>query len=351
MADPVLLLTDPAMLAHDPGPGHPERPARLEAALAALRAQPVAGTDWRAPGPATREQVARVHDPMYVDAVDALRGQYAVLDGDTFTSPRTVEAAWLAAGAAIEAVEAVVRGEARRAFALVRPPGHHAERDHAMGFCFFNNIAIAAAHARESLGCERVLIVDWDVHHGNGTQHTFEERRDVLVFNTHQFPLYPGTGGAPETGRGEGDGFTVNVPLPRGSGDADYAAVYEQLLIPIAEAYRPDLVLVSAGFDAHRDDPLSDMAVTEERVRAPVRGGARDRRWVRRGAAGAPARRGLRPGGACTQRARVRCRPRRRGPAGGARSPGLGCSRGPAPRPRHPEPPLAGVRQRVASRL
>ncbi len=264
MADPVLLLTDPAMLAHDPGPGHPERPARLEAVLDVLRERPAPGTSWRAPRRATREQVARVHDPMYVDAVEALRGQYAVLDGDTFTSPGTVDAAWLAAGAAIEAVEAVVRREARRALALVRPPGHHAERDHAMGFCFFNNIAVAAAHARESLGCERVLIVDWDVHHGNGTQHTFEDRRDVLVFNTHQSPLYPGTGGAPETGRGEGDGFTVNVPLPRGSGDADYAAVYEQLLIPIAEAYRPDLVLVSAGFDAHRDDPLADMAVSEE---------------------------------------------------------------------------------------
>jgi acetoin utilization deacetylase AcuC-like enzyme len=264
MAEPVLLFTDPAMLAHDPGPGHPERPARLEAALAALRARPVAGTAWRAPRPATREQVVRVHDPAYVDAVEALRGQYAVLDGDTFTSPRTVEAAWLAAGAAIDAVEAVVRGKARRAFALVRPPGHHAERDHAMGFCFLNNVAVAAAHARETLGCERVLIVDWDVHHGNGTQHTFEERRDVLVFNTHQFPLYPGTGGAPETGRGEGDGFTVNVPLPRGSGDPEYAAVYDDLLEPIAEAYRPDLVLVSAGFDPHRDDPLSDMAVTTE---------------------------------------------------------------------------------------
>ncbi|MCU0231683.1 MAG: histone deacetylase [Acidobacteria bacterium] len=264
MSVPVLLYTDPAMLAHDPGPGHPERPARLEAVLAALRARPVAGTEWRAPRAATREQVARVHDPVYVDAVEALRGQYAVLDGDTFTSPRTVEAAWLAAGAAVDAVEAVVRGEARRAFALVRPPGHHAERDHAMGFCFFNNVAIAAAHAREALGCERVLIVDWDVHHGNGTQHTFEERRDVLVFNTHQFPLYPGTGGAPETGRGAGEGFSVNVPLPRGSGDTEYAAVYDELLEPIAEAYRPDLVLVSAGFDPHGADPLSDMTVTAE---------------------------------------------------------------------------------------
>ncbi|MCU0225809.1 MAG: histone deacetylase [Acidobacteria bacterium] len=264
MAEPVLLFTDPAMLAHDPGPGHPERPARLEAALAALRARPVAGTLWRAPRPATREQVARVHHPVYIDAVEALRGQYAVLDGDTFTSPRTVEAAWLAAGAGIDAVEAVVQGEARRAFALVRPPGHHAERDHAMGFCFFNNVAVAAAHAREALGCERVLIVDWDVHHGNGTQHAFEERRDVLVFNTHQFPLYPGTGGAPETGRGAGDGFTVNVPLPRGSGDAEYAAVYDELLEPIAEAFRPDLVLVSAGFDPHGADPLSDMRVTAE---------------------------------------------------------------------------------------
>ena len=241
---------------------------------------------------------------MYVDAVDVLRGQYAVLDGDTFTSPRTVEAAWLAAGAAVDAVEAVVRGEAQRAFALVRPPGHHAERDHAMGFCFFNNIAIAAAHAREALGCERVLIVDWDVHHGNGTQHAFEERRDVLVFNTHQSPLYPGTGGAPETGRGEGDGFTVNVPLPRGSGDADYAAVYEQPLIPIARGLPAG---PRAGLGRLRRAPRRSAGrhgCDRGGVRAPVQRSVRDRRRVRRGARGGPTRRGLRPGGAGGQRPR-----------------------------------------------
>ncbi len=262
MPHEVLLFSDDSMLAHDPGPGHPERPARLSALLDALRAQPVAGTRWRVPQPASGDALLRVHDPEYVAAVESLAGRHAALDADTFASPGTVDAARLAAGAAVDAVEAVVRGPARRAIALVRPPGHHAERDRAMGFCFFNNIAIAAAHARASLGCARVLIVDWDVHHGNGTQHAFEGRDDVLVFNTHQWPLYPGTGAADEVGRGEGEGFTVNVPLPAGSRDADYAAVYEQLLVPIAEQYRPDLLLVSAGFDAHLADPLAAMELT-----------------------------------------------------------------------------------------
>lgn len=264
MTHEVLLFSDTAMLSHDPGPGHPERPARLSFLVDALRERPTAGTAWRSPRPVSVEALARVHDPRYVAAVEGLAGRYAALDPDTSASPGTVDAARLAAGAAIDAVEAVAAGPVRRAVALVRPPGHHAERDRAMGFCFFNNVAIAAAHARAVLGCERVMIVDWDVHHGNGTQHAFEDRSDILVFNTHQWPLYPGTGAAEETGRGEGEGFTVNVPLPAGSRDADYAAVYEQMLVPIAERFRPDLVLVSAGFDAHREDPLAGMELSAE---------------------------------------------------------------------------------------
>jgi acetoin utilization deacetylase AcuC-like enzyme len=205
-----------------------------------------------------------VHDERYVKQIDAFTGQYQDLDPDTHLSAGSVPAAYLSAGSALQAVTAVVKGETKRAFALARPPGHHAEHDRAMGFCVFNNVAIAAEHARQELGCERVLIVDWDVHHGNGTQHLFEKRKDVLVFNAHQWPLYPDTGAVDEVGVGEGMGYTVNVPLPEGCGDGDYARVFRELLVPVAEAFRPDLVLVSAGFDAHRDDPLGGMLVTEE---------------------------------------------------------------------------------------
>jgi acetoin utilization deacetylase AcuC-like enzyme len=197
-----------------------------------------------------------------VSHVLSVSGQHAQLDPDTPVSPGSVPAALLSAGAALAAVEAAAAGG--QSFALVRPPGHHAEIDRAMGFCLFNNVAIAAAHARANLGCERVLVIDWDVHHGNGTQHAFYGRRDVLVFNTHRFPFYPGTGSLRELGEGEGEGFNVNVPLPEQMGDGDYAAVFDQLLVPIAERFRPDLVLVSAGFDAHRDDPLGGMGVSDE---------------------------------------------------------------------------------------
>ncbi len=259
-----LLLCEDAMLAHDQGPRHPESPARLQAIVERLRARPVAGTRWQAPRPATRGQIERVHTAAYVDEVERVRGTWAQLDEDVTLSAGSVDASYLAAGAAIEAVTAVVRGAARNAFALVRPPGHHAEVDRAMGFCVFANVAIAAEHARRELGVERVLVIDWDVHHGNGTQHIFAGRDDVLVFNTHQSPHYPGTGEVHEQGVGAGLGFTVNAPLPAGLGDGDYAAVFARLLRPIAASFRPDLVLVSAGFDAHREDPLGEMQVTAE---------------------------------------------------------------------------------------
>ncbi|MCC6522000.1 MAG: histone deacetylase [Polyangiaceae bacterium] len=260
--DVILLLTDPRMRRHEPGPGHPERPARLATVCAALDG--ARGTRWAEAPAAERAALERVHAPAYVEHIESLRGHPASLDADTHLSAGSVEAAYLAAGAAVEAVTAVVDGRARSAFALVRPPGHHAEADHGMGFCVFNNVAIAAAHARAALGLERVLVVDWDVHHGNGTQAAFLARSDVLFMSLHQFPFYPGTGALEEVGAGEGRGFTVNVPFPEGRGNADYARALEDVLAPIAAAYRPELVLVSAGFDAHAADPLAEMRLTEE---------------------------------------------------------------------------------------
>ena len=186
------------------------------------------------------------------------------LDPDTGVSPGSTEAAYCAAGAAVETVEALVSGEVNRTFALVRPPGHHAEHDRVMGFCYFNNIAIAAEHARARLGCERILIIDWDVHHCNGTQHSFYDTNDVLVFSSHRYPFYPGTGWLDENGEGDGLGYTVNLPLSAGTGDGLVAALYQSLLPPIAEAYQPDLVLVSAGYDAHLYDPLGGLRMSED---------------------------------------------------------------------------------------
>ncbi len=263
MADDVLLFYDDVMLEHDPGLGHPERADRLRYIRDALREQPVDGTRWEKPHPATNEQIELVHTESHVDKIESLRGKTTAIDADTFVSPESVEAAHMACGAAIDAVRAVVSGTAKRAFALVRPPGHHAETHRAMGFCLFNNIAIAAAYARSELNRKRILIVDWDVHHGNGTQQAFYDTNDILFFSTHRSPFYPGTGDADEIGSGSGTGYTVNVPIPPGFGDGEYYKIYSQLLVPIADAFKPDLILVSAGFDAHQDDPLGGMKVTD----------------------------------------------------------------------------------------
>jgi acetoin utilization deacetylase AcuC-like enzyme len=262
MNKPTLLFADERMLGHDPGPGHPEAPARLEALLADFSRSPVPGVVRRQPRPATRAELEAVHAPDYVAGLAALAGRQVRLDPDTVVSAGSWEAATLGAGAAVAAVEAVWSKEAANAFVWARPPGHHAEQAQAMGFCLFNNVAVAAEAARR-LGAERVMILDWDVHHGNGTQHFFESRRDVLFLSSHQYPFYPGTGGPDEIGRGEGRGFTVNCGLPPGQTDADYGAVFEDLFLPVAEAFKPQLVIVSAGFDPHERDPLAEMQVTE----------------------------------------------------------------------------------------
>jgi acetoin utilization deacetylase AcuC-like enzyme len=262
MTLPTLLFTDPLFLQHDPGPGHPESPARLRSVLSVLARAPVAGTQVRAPRSATPAELASVHTPELREALLGLAGQRGQIDADTLVSPDSYDAAILAAGAAVGAVEEVMAGRARNAFALVRPPGHHAEPGQAMGFCLFNNVAIAAEAGRK-LGAERVLVLDWDVHHGNGTQAAFESRRDVLYQSVHQYPYYPGTGAPHEVGQGAGEGFTVNCGLPGGATDADYRSIFEDLLLPVADAFQPQLVLVSAGFDPHRSDPIGGMLATE----------------------------------------------------------------------------------------
>lgn len=263
MAD-TLLLHDDAMLEHDPGWDHVERPDRLRALTTLLAERPVAGTRQVAPSPASAEAVRRVHSAEHLQRVEAARGRYHAFDPDTVASPASVDVAFLAAGAAVEAVDAVLDGRARNAFAFVRPPGHHAEPDRVMGFCLLNNVAIAAEHALGRPEVERVLIVDWDVHHGNGTQAAFYGRRDVLFVSAHQHPFYPGTGALWEHGEGEGEGFTLNVPLDVGATDGDYRRMFTDVVGPAAERFDPDLVLVSAGFDAHRQDPLGDMELSAE---------------------------------------------------------------------------------------
>lgn len=240
---------------------YPEVPGRLAAIMDQLNRAPVPGVRLESGSVATREQLARVHTTSYLDSIYALRGESAWLDVDTTAvSPGSVEAAEVAAGTGIAAVEAVATGRAHSAFALVRPPGHHAEPARARGFCLFNNVAVAAAHAQAELGLGRVLIVDWDAHHGNGTQAIFWAQEDVLLFDTHRAPpFYPGSGLLDEVGAGLGEGATVNVPLPGGTGDAAMAKAFREILEPAADQFLPDLVLVSAGFDAHRLDLTLNM--------------------------------------------------------------------------------------------
>ncbi|MGB7218759.1 MAG: histone deacetylase [Vicinamibacterales bacterium] len=259
----LLLISSDRFASHETPPGHPESFKRAEVMARAASRWRDHGGEVVAPRAATHDELLRVHTAGYIRHIADTAGQSVVLDPDTYTSPESYEVALLGAGAAVDGVERVTRGAATSAFALVRPPGHHAERDRAMGFCLFNNIAVAAAHAR-TMGAARVAIVDYDVHHGNGTQHTFESDPDVLYVSTHQFPYYPGTGAAHEIGLGRGKGFTVNLPLEVGAVDEDYQIVFEDVVVPVLKQFRPDLILVSAGFDAHERDPLAGMRLTTE---------------------------------------------------------------------------------------
>jgi len=257
------LFYHPASLLHDTGQ-HPESPARLRAILRALEQHGWHESDLLTPAPVSRAVLERIHDPAYIDTIEkiALSGG-AYWDLDTVISPHSYEAAMLGVGAAVAAVDSVMRAEAPRAsFALVRPPGHHALRRSAMGFCLFNNGAVAADYAVVRYGLSRVMIVDWDIHHGNGTQDAFYDREDVLFFSTHRYPFYPGTGALNETGQGKGRGYTVNVPLPAGVGDRGYARIFSELLVPLARRYLPQLIIISAGYDAHMNDPLGDASVS-----------------------------------------------------------------------------------------
>ncbi len=250
---------------HENGPGHPERPERIRAIRDHLKK---VGLLERLiliePEPCPEELIETIHPRPYIEMIRAACRRGPVrLDPDTGVVPASWRAALLSAGGAIAACDAVAAGRARAAFVCTRPPGHHAEPERAMGFCLFNNVAIAVRYLQSAHRLERIAIVDWDVHHGNGTQMVFEEDDTVLYFSTHQFPYYPGSGARSERGRGRGLGFTLNVPLPPGSGDRDYLRVFRDELIPAIDSFRPEAILISAGFDAHERDPLASMALTE----------------------------------------------------------------------------------------
>jgi acetoin utilization deacetylase AcuC-like enzyme len=256
------LLTHPACLLHEPPPGHPERPARLSEVLKMLD-----GPDFRAlqrvEAPVADEQMlGLVHDPNFVaDLLEAMPDSgYAQVDSDTIASPGTKEAVLRAAGAVVRAVDMVIAGQTTNAFCAVRPPGHHATPRRAMGFCFFNSVAIGALHARAAHGLKRVAVVDFDVHHGNGTQDAFTRDPALLYASTHQSPLYPGTGSADETGIAHN---IVNAPLPPGAGGPEFRRAFERVILPALATFAPELLIVSAGFDAHRDDPLAQLRLDE----------------------------------------------------------------------------------------
>jgi acetoin utilization deacetylase AcuC-like enzyme len=253
------LVWDERYLGHDTGPGHPERPERLKAIRQVLPEKAL----WLDPRRATPSEIERVHAKNHVQQVlDTAGGPSGHFDGDTPYGPRSSDAAFLSAGGVLTAIEAVERGDAPNAFAFPRPPGHHAEASHAMGFCLFNNVAVAAEHLIKEFGRKRIAIIDFDVHHGNGTQHIFYDRPDVFYVSLHQYPFYPGTGSSSETGQGIGLGCTLNVPMTASSDDDDYARAFDEEVMPELTAYAPDFVLVSAGFDAHRLDPLGGMNLT-----------------------------------------------------------------------------------------
>ena len=252
-----IYLGHPSSLAHDTG-GHPERAERIVAIERELEARGWLGYRREEAPAVSRKVLEAVHARDYVDAIERICAEGGgMLDLDTVASPGSWEAALHAAGGPVRAVDELLGGQSGPAFCALRPPGHHAEVARAMGFCLFNNVAVAAALAIDRLGAERVMVFDWDVHHGNGTAEAFRERSDVLFASIHQMPLYPGTGLASDTGSGPGEGYTLNLPVPPGSGEAEWLALVGDTIVPAAEEFRPDLILISAGYDAHRLDPLA----------------------------------------------------------------------------------------------
>ena len=261
------LATHPRLLDHDSGSGHPERPERLKTLLEVLEKQDIIKdvVQFHAT-PATEDHLALIHTREHIEKIRLLSSMHKLVPVtmDTLVSSATYEAALLASGAVLQVVDAVAKGRINNGFCAVRPPGHHAERDAAMGFCYFNNVAIAARYAQEVHHFSKIAIVDWDVHHGNGTQHSFESDASVFFFSIHQFPHYPGTGSRREQGIGPGLGTTLNVPVSAGCGDEDYRRIWRRELRPALDQFSPDFIFISAGFDAHRADPLGGILLTEE---------------------------------------------------------------------------------------
>src|SRR5262245_45060661 len=266
------LVYDDRFLLHRAPYEHPENPARLNAIHDFLGREGLTERCEKVPAREARpEELAAIHTQGLIEGVRATAGRdFTQLDPDTYACRDSAAAAWLAAGGLCELTIRVARGELRNGLALLRPPGHHAERDLPMGFCLFNNVAVAA-RAAQAAGARRILIADWDVHHGNGTQHSFWNDPEILYFSTHQFPFYPGTGAADEIGGSHARGLTINVPFAPGMGDAEYLAAFDRVLLPVAERFRPDLILVSAGFDAAEGDLLGEMRVTPDGFAAMTR--------------------------------------------------------------------------------
>jgi len=267
MGSTTALMIDPVFKLHDTGPGHPERPERYDVLTRAFeRAGLTKSLLHVATRPALEDEVALVHTRPYIETVkrDIAAGARELSTGDTTISPKSLEVALDAAGSLMNCVDAVFEKKAHNAFCAVRPPGHHARPNQGMGFCIFNNVAIAARYAQRKYGVERVLIADWDVHHGNGTQDTFYTDGSVFFFSTHQSPWYPGTGGAQETGEGKGKGRIMNCPFPAGAGHSEILGVFQDRLIRAADLFKPDLVLTSAGFDSRFGDPLGRFTLSDQ---------------------------------------------------------------------------------------
>ena len=257
---------------HYTGRNHPERPARIGTLLRLVEEYQRPGVKRLDPRPATPEEIALVHDPAHVGRVAATAEKnYFAFDADTPVSAQSYGTALLATGGLLTILEAIMTRDVDNGFALVRPPGHHAERNRAMGFCLFNSAAIGAQYLRERFALKRILVMDWDLHHGNGTQHSFYDDPGILYVSTHQYPYYPGTGAAEEAGQGQGEGYTVNLPIPAGWGDGEYQELFQGVVDPICRQFDPEFVLISAGFDAHTRDPLGGMEVTEAGFAAMAR--------------------------------------------------------------------------------